>query len=475
VTTIKDYLAAGGTQTQTFGYDALERLTGATATGGSGGTYSESYVYANYTGNLSSKGGVSYAYNDTAHNHAVTHLGGVQKYWYDANGNMITRIVGADTYLLTYDVENRLTQVKKNGAIVASFVYDGDGKRVKSVVGATTTAYVGSYFEWTGSTSTMVKYYYAGATRLAMRVGANAPSYLLGDHLGSTSITADGAGNKIAEVRYLPFGGQRYANGTTPTAYRFTGQRLESSIGLYDYGARWYDPQLSRFLSADSIIPQQQGVQAWDRYAYVNNSPTTGVDTTGHWRDRPGENANPTPPAPSAHLFSTLLSIGATICDLEATAISVVGIGIEVFAAAGGEIVTPVPGVDGATGLAAGVAAYNAILNPIENRYSATSLALTTLADAVAGNHSMNQITDPISGQPATEIVLGADTTFSLGSIALGNTPLTPDALTDTAANIITLYYDVTRLRGEEPSWGLRQLRIVQPTNSSGYMEIVSP
>ena len=288
VKTIKDYLAAGGTQTQTFGYDALERLTGATATGGSGGTYSESYVYANYTGNLSSKGGVSYAYNDPAHKHAVTHLGGVQKYWYDANGNMITRIVGADTYSLTYDVENRLTQVKKNGAVVAAFTYDGDGKRVKSVVGATTTAFVGSYLEWTGSTSTMVKYYYAGATRLAMRVGTNAPSYLLGDHLGSTSITADGAGNKIAEMRYLPWGGQRYANGTTPTSYRFTGQRLESSIGLYDYGARFYDPQLSRFLSPDSIIPQQQGVQAFDRYAYVSNNPTNLVDPTGHGGSLPG-------------------------------------------------------------------------------------------------------------------------------------------------------------------------------------------
>gem|GEM_PF-1646566 len=282
VTTIKDYLAAGGTQTQTFGYDALDRLAGATATGGSGGTYSESYAYNSTTGNLSSKGGVSYAYNDTAHKHAVTHLGGVQKYWYDANGNMITRIVGADTYSLTYDVENRLTQVKKNGAVVAAFTYDGDGQRVKSVVGATTTAFVGSYFEWTGSTSTMVKYYYAGSTRLAMRVGANAPSYLLGDYLGSTSITADGAGNKIAEVRYLPFGGQRYASGTTPTAYRFTGQREESSINLYWYNSRWYDPALGRWIQPDTIIPLGQGVQAFDRYAYVNNSPVVYNDPSGH-------------------------------------------------------------------------------------------------------------------------------------------------------------------------------------------------
>jgi hypothetical protein len=39
---------------------------------------------------------------------------------------------------------------------------------------------------------------------------------------------------------------------------------------------------LGRFAQADSIIPLQQGVQAWDRYAYVNNSPVNYVDPTGH-------------------------------------------------------------------------------------------------------------------------------------------------------------------------------------------------
>jgi len=42
---------------------------------------------------------------------------------------------------------------------------DGDGNRVKSVLNGVTTGYVGAHFEWTGSTSTMVKYYYAGGQR----------------------------------------------------------------------------------------------------------------------------------------------------------------------------------------------------------------------------------------------------------------------------------------------------------------------
>ena len=43
--------------------------------------------------------------------------------------------------------------------------YDGDGNRVKSVLNGMTTYYAGNHFEWTGSTSTMVKYYYAGGQR----------------------------------------------------------------------------------------------------------------------------------------------------------------------------------------------------------------------------------------------------------------------------------------------------------------------
>ncbi len=58
---------------------------------------------------------------------------------------------------------------------------------------------------------------------------------------------------------------------------------MESSFGLYYYGARWYDPALGRFVQADTIVPEaSQGSQAWDRYAYVNNNPLRYTDPTGH-------------------------------------------------------------------------------------------------------------------------------------------------------------------------------------------------
>ena len=94
----------------------------------------------------------------------------------------------------------------------------------------TTTTYVGGYFEWTGSTSTMIKYYYAGATRVAMRTGTSTINYLLGDHpslprlqkelamfhsgqaLGSQAITTNSSGMKSAEVRYYPWGNTLYTS-----------------------------------------------------------------------------------------------------------------------------------------------------------------------------------------------------------------------------------------------------------------------
>jgi len=162
----------------------------------------------------------------------------------------------------------------------ATFVYDGDGRRVKSTINGVTTTFVGAHYEVTNGVVT--KYYYAGAQRIAMRTNGTL-SYLLGDHLGSTSLVADAAGNKINEQRYKAWGETRYASGSTPTKYQYTGQfSYESDFGLYFYNARWYDPVLGRFAQADTIIPQNQGVQAWDRYAYTNNNPIRYTDPSGH-------------------------------------------------------------------------------------------------------------------------------------------------------------------------------------------------
>jgi len=108
--------------------------------------------------------------------------------------------------------------------------------------------------------------------------------YLIGDHLGSTSIIADAAGTKLAEMRYTAYGESRYTSGAMPTEYQYTGQRSQmDEIGLYYYNARWMDPWLGRFAQADSIIPEPGAAVAWDRYSYTSNNPLNYLDPDGHF------------------------------------------------------------------------------------------------------------------------------------------------------------------------------------------------
>jgi RHS repeat-associated protein len=66
------------------------------------------------------------------------------------------------------------------------------------------------------------------------------------------------------------------------TDRRYTGQRWEAGIGLYDYNARYYDPALGRFVQADTIVPSVAHSQDFNRYSYVRGNPLIYVDKNGH-------------------------------------------------------------------------------------------------------------------------------------------------------------------------------------------------
>ncbi len=101
--------------------------------------------------------------------------------------------------------------------------------------------------------------------------------------MGSTSLTTSATGTMISEMRYKAWGEVRYASGTTPTKYQYTGQySYTSDFGLMFYNARWYDSALGRFAQADTMVPGAGNSQAWDRYAYANNDPVKYSDPSGH-------------------------------------------------------------------------------------------------------------------------------------------------------------------------------------------------
>jgi RHS repeat-associated protein len=139
----------------------------------------------------------------------------------------------------------------------------------------------GTWAEAEVSVAGVTKYYAFGGGRVAMRT-PDGVFYLHPDHLGSTSLATTAAGAVHSRQGYYPYGETRYAAGTLPTDFGFTGQRNDATIGLYDYHARWYDPFIGRFISADTIVPNPGNPQDFNRYSYVRNNPLKYVDPDGH-------------------------------------------------------------------------------------------------------------------------------------------------------------------------------------------------
>ncbi len=94
----------------------------------------------------------------------------------------------------------------------------------------------------------------------------------------------DGAQRKTLSAHSVVFRRSLRGKNSTFTNYTYTGQYSNvPDFGLMYYNARWYDPYLSRFAQADTIITlESQGVQAWDRYAGMNNNPVRYSDPSGH-------------------------------------------------------------------------------------------------------------------------------------------------------------------------------------------------
>jgi RHS repeat-associated protein len=135
------------------------------------------------------------------------------------------------------------------------------------------------------ATDSVTKHYYANGQRVATRVGGSL-YYVHSDLLGSTVAVSDAAGGEVGRVQYDPYG--EVLTSTLPadlTDRLFTGQRFDSSTGLYYYNARYYDPHLGRFLQPDTIVPEPGNPQALNRYTYVYNNPLKYVDPSSYFTE----------------------------------------------------------------------------------------------------------------------------------------------------------------------------------------------
>ena len=277
------------TSSQTFQYDALNRLTQAV-----GSTYGTKTYQYDPIGNIVQKDGKIYSYAEGgAGVHAVTSLSDGTTMTYDANGNMATKQKGTEISYFDYDVENRLMQIQKDltsvpkasAKIIAQYAYDGDGGRVKKTVGSNVTRYVGSLYEETNGIKT--RHIFVGDLKVASITSAQ-QMYYLPDHLGGTNVLTDKTGVKKEVMEYEPFGTfsrhDKYGTGAEVAQFYFTGQKFDEESGLYYYNARYYDPGLGRFITADTIVQDPEGnPQTFNRYSYTGNNPVNYTDPTGHF------------------------------------------------------------------------------------------------------------------------------------------------------------------------------------------------
>jgi len=261
--------------TESYSYDGIDRLTSASCT-----FWSHTYSY-DKSGNITAKDGLTFTITPV---NEVTSISDGTSFTYDDNGNRTQKTKGTDTWVYTYDYANRLTKIEKNSETIGEYIYSGDGKRIQVTEDSETTTYV--YSGWNvlyeeNSTGTAT-YIYGLTGRVAKRTTIQSEThtfYYHTDHLGSTRLQTDDDKNIVSAATYHPFGELNAEEGSEN--YLFNGKERDST-GLFYYGARYYDPEIGRFITRDSVKGVINKPGTMNRYAYCLNNPLKFIDPDGH-------------------------------------------------------------------------------------------------------------------------------------------------------------------------------------------------
>lgn len=106
--------------------------------------------------------------------------------------------------------------------------------------------------------------------------------YYHNDASGSPLAATDQDGNLYWQQYYEPFGRRETSDIGSSNGIGYTGKPIEDSTGLQYFGARWYSPQIGRFMSVDPESFKETNPKSFNRYAYSNNNPFRYVDPDGH-------------------------------------------------------------------------------------------------------------------------------------------------------------------------------------------------
>jgi RHS repeat-associated protein len=297
---------------EVFSYDSLNRVTQSTLNGGNTPNFTATYTDGSGNdrgGNITSMSGNAYSYADPNHPHAVTSAGATT-YTYDANGNVSTR----GSLAFHWSSFNLPTSLQANvgGTNYSSaFSYGPEHERYQQNAtysnGTENTSYAGKLFEKVSGSAmgTLISYRHFVPTPSGQAIvvakssdGTSATTYVLTDHLGSSDVLVDSAGNPQAQESFAAYGDRRASNwaagGPTSAEWAaiakttrngFTSHEELDNIGLVHMNGRVYDPKAGRFLSVDPLVSNTMDSQTLNPYAYVGNRPLSHTDPSGWAED----------------------------------------------------------------------------------------------------------------------------------------------------------------------------------------------
>ncbi len=269
----------GGFLTQTYTYDALNRLGSITE-----GSWSRNFGF-DRSGNRwisGTTGHTLHSSTPTASTDFNTATNRLLKNsaTFDYAGNLLSETFLGD---MAYDADNHQTTFTDPvTSAVSTYTYDGAGNRVRKITPAATTVYVYNAFGKLAAE-------YASAAPS----GPVGPQYRTTDHLGSTCLVTNATQGVISRRDFFPFGeeisgsatfdrdqvkdGQANTTYNDPSGYRqqFTDKERDDESQLDYFLARYYAGPLGRFLGVDPANAGaiQTDPQAWNAYTYVGNNP----------------------------------------------------------------------------------------------------------------------------------------------------------------------------------------------------------
>jgi RHS repeat-associated protein len=268
--------------TERYTYDGFGQLVETRNDTDQGGN--RSYAYDSAGRIIRSLTSGNYRYDDPAHPHAVTSTSAGSTRTYDEMGNVLHKTdPGGRDVDFSWSLGDVLTrQTDHKSGLSEEYGYDEDGSRVKEVTASGTRYYIGKFLEIT-SDGKWTKNYWEGDQQVAVRQPDESVQYLLYDSSHSLKMVSSNAGDPILRPKYAAYGERLDKPQPASTGVAaWQGHPSANANGLIYMNARYYDPELGTFASADSIVPSASKAATLNRYSYTANDPINSWDPTGH-------------------------------------------------------------------------------------------------------------------------------------------------------------------------------------------------